>query len=241
MVDNSTRLNGRRIKDATVKIAKVDFVIDDDTMATAAATNVPSSESVVAYVASQLSGLPAAYHPKGAISLSGNPNYPAATAGDVYYVSVIGKIGGASGRVIDTVNQLIVCDITNGGGDQATVGADFTILPNKDGVVTSSSSAVTDSDIVVLDGTSGKIVKTSGVSISSLTPHTFANESPTLTGGQTDFVLAHTPIANSQIVSLNGQLMRVGVNNDYTLTSDTISFVNDTLEGTDNVNFIYEY
>jgi len=38
---------------------------------------------------------------KGIIDCSGNPNYPAANAGHVYKISVAGKIGGASGAVVE--------------------------------------------------------------------------------------------------------------------------------------------
>jgi len=117
--------------------------------------------------ASQISGLPAAYLPKGAKDCSGSPNYPAATAGDVYYISVAGKIGGASGRVV-AVNDLIVCDVTNGGGDQATVGADFSIASNEDAIVTSAAASSVDGDVVVFDSTSGKIIKESSIASASI-------------------------------------------------------------------------
>jgi hypothetical protein len=38
---------------------------------------------------------------KGSTDCSANPNYPAASKGDFYLVSVAGKIGGASGTVIE--------------------------------------------------------------------------------------------------------------------------------------------
>ena len=47
--------------------------------------------------------------------------------------------------------------------------------------------------------------------------------------GQTDFILPTIPVAIDSIC-LNGQEMAVGINNDYTISSDTISFTsNDTL------------
>lgn len=61
---------------------------------------------------------------KGPIDCSGNPNYPAADAGDVYVVQVAGKIGGASGPNVDVKEQLI-CRATTAGGTHAAVGANW--------------------------------------------------------------------------------------------------------------------
>lgn len=58
---------------------------------------------------------------------SANPNYPAAAKGDVYYVSVAGKIGGASGKSVD-VGDAIVCKADNAGGTEASVGTSWFIL-----------------------------------------------------------------------------------------------------------------
>ena len=104
---------------------------------------------------------------KGVIDCSANPNYPAATIGWVYKVSVAGKIGGASGKVVE-VGDTIYCITTNVGGDQATVGADFNIAQfNIDGAVVGPSS-VTDSRIALFDGTTGKLIKDGGSLLTDL-------------------------------------------------------------------------
>src|SRR5574343_1888094 len=59
---------------------------------------------------------------KGAIDCSGNPNYPAATLGDTYFVSVAGKIGGASGLDV-TVGDMLICNTTAVAGNHAAVGS----------------------------------------------------------------------------------------------------------------------
>ena len=66
---------------------------------------------------------------QGVIDASTNPDYPAATAGDVYVVSVAGKIGGASGLEVQP-GDMVLASATNAGGDQATVGSSWTILEN---------------------------------------------------------------------------------------------------------------
>lgn len=66
---------------------------------------------------------------KGAIDCSTDPNYPAGVVGDLWVVSVAGKIGGASGVDV-SVGDEIICKNDNAGGDQATVGADWNIIPS---------------------------------------------------------------------------------------------------------------
>jgi hypothetical protein len=65
---------------------------------------------------------------KGSIEASTNPEYPAADAGHVYEISVAGRIGGASGVIVQP-NDTIYC-LTDGtaAGDQATVGDEWVVL-----------------------------------------------------------------------------------------------------------------
>ena len=99
---------------------------------------------------------------KGVIDCSGNPNYPAADAGDVYRVSVAGKIGGASGVNVEVADVLFCIVDGTPSGDQATVGVDWTIMQaNLDGAVIGPTSA-TDGHLAVFDGVSGKKIKDGG-------------------------------------------------------------------------------
>jgi hypothetical protein len=61
---------------------------------------------------------------KGVINCSANPNFPAATSGDLYVVSVAGKIGGASGVTMEA-GDLALCKTTSAAGTQAAVGANW--------------------------------------------------------------------------------------------------------------------
>lgn len=64
----------------------------------------------------------------GSTDCSGNPNYPGSShAGDCYIVSVAGKVGGASGKVVN-VGDLYYCDADNAGGTEASVGTHWFIL-----------------------------------------------------------------------------------------------------------------
>lgn len=79
---------------------------------------------VTAAVAAAVTGL---LDFKGNIDASANPNYPAASAGDAYFVSVAGKVGGASGTSVD-VGDTVVAKADNAGGTQASVGTSWFVL-----------------------------------------------------------------------------------------------------------------
>lgn len=64
---------------------------------------------------------------KGSTDCSANPNYPAASKGDFYLVSVAGKIGGASGVSVE-VGDSYFATADNAGGTQASVGTSWTVI-----------------------------------------------------------------------------------------------------------------
>lgn len=109
---------------------------------------------------------------KGVIDCSGNPNYPAADAGWTYKVSVAGKIGGASGPNVE-VGDLLICIVDSSpSGDHATVGANWVIVQaNVDGAVTYTGAAVTNEHLVAFDGTTGRVIKTSGIAMADVSGH----------------------------------------------------------------------
>lgn len=59
---------------------------------------------------------------KGVADCSGNPDYPAASKGDAYAVSVAGKIGGASGVTVN-IGDWFIAQADNAGGTEAAVGS----------------------------------------------------------------------------------------------------------------------
>jgi hypothetical protein len=116
---------------------------------------LPDASGTLA-LTSQLPASPMNY--KDVVNCSTNPDYPAAAVGDVYVVSVAGKIGGASGATVEAGDTLI-CKETAASGDQATVGTKWNIVQkNLDGAVIGPSS-VADNAVAVFDGTTGKIIK----------------------------------------------------------------------------------
>ncbi|MFA6060033.1 MAG: hypothetical protein WC756_17655 [Taibaiella sp.] len=57
-----------------------------------------------------------------------NPAYPASIAGETYRVTNPGKVGGVTDGVKVQEGDIILCLVTNPGGNQPTVGNQFTII-----------------------------------------------------------------------------------------------------------------
>ena len=87
-------------------------------------TQIATTAFVTAAVSSAVSGL---LELNGNLDCSANPNYPSASAGDTYYCSAAGKVGGASGKSVD-VGDAIVAKTDNGGGTEASVGTSWFVL-----------------------------------------------------------------------------------------------------------------
>lgn len=105
---------------------------------------------------------------KGVIDASANPNYPAASRGDTYRISVAGRIGGASGPRVE-VGDLIIClTDSTAAGTHATVGTNWTIVQtNLDGAVVSAASSSGVGNIAIFDDASGKVIGDSTIAIST--------------------------------------------------------------------------
>ena len=93
----------------------------DGTLAANSDTRVATQKAVKTYVDLAVTGL---LDFKGATNCSANPNYPAASKGDAYGVSVAGKIGGASGVSV-AIGDWYVATADNAGGTHASVGASW--------------------------------------------------------------------------------------------------------------------
>ena len=66
----------------------------------------------------------------GSIDCSTNPNYPLASAGDIYRGSVAGNIGGVSGKPVSKYD-LIMCIVSAAAGNEAAVGSSWVVIPTK--------------------------------------------------------------------------------------------------------------
>jgi hypothetical protein len=131
------------IKQAGNAVLDTTAIDPDSTFAANSDDLVPSQKAVKAAINGLLAAKDAVVL-KGAIDCSGNPNYPAADAGDEYRVSVAGKIGGASGAVVEAGDVLLCWVDSTASGNQATVGANWAIIQlNIDGAVTVTNLSTT--------------------------------------------------------------------------------------------------
>ena len=100
-------------------------------------TQIATTAFVQSAVGSVVSGL---LELKGNLDCSADPNYPSASAGDTYYCSVAGKVGGASGKSVD-VGDAIVAQSDNVGGTEGSVGTSWFVLEhNLTGVLLSANN-----------------------------------------------------------------------------------------------------
>lgn len=105
---------------------------------------------------------------KGVIDCSANPNYPAASAGHLYKISVAGKIGGASGVNVEVGDTAICAVDGTASGNQATVGANWYVVQvNLDGAVIGPASS-TNLRVAVFSGTTGKLLADGGTLLADL-------------------------------------------------------------------------
>lgn len=70
---------------------------------------------------------------KEAVTLdaSSNPNYPQGGVGDLYTITVAGKVGGAGGKSV-YVGDLVYCISENAGGTEASVGTSWKVCYSND-------------------------------------------------------------------------------------------------------------
>lgn len=135
----------------------------DGTLAGNSDTKFPSQKAVKTYADTLLASADAVIY-KGAIDCSASPKYPAASAGHLYRVSVAGKIGGASGTVVEAGDTLLCNADGTAEGTQAEVGTKWNVIQvNIDGAVTTASVSNT-GDFVLWSGTSGKVIFDGGIS-----------------------------------------------------------------------------
>jgi hypothetical protein len=96
----------------------------DGTLAANSDAKVASQKAVRTYIANAVAGL---LDLKGGQDCSANPNYPAASKGDYYFVTVAGKIGGAAGTAV-IAGDMYFATADNAGGTQAAVGASWDVM-----------------------------------------------------------------------------------------------------------------
>lgn len=114
-------------------------VLDTDgTLAANSDAKIATQKAVKTYVDALVAGL---LDFKGSTDASGNPNYPAASKGDAYVITVAGKIGGASGKTVE-VGDFVIAIADNAGGTEAGVGTSWIVLQSNITGITSAGLAL---------------------------------------------------------------------------------------------------
>ena len=89
---------------------------------------IESQTDLTSYVQTQISAaLSTVVEKKGGIDCSANPNFPAASNCDLYFVTHAGKIGGPSGQGV-SIGDTMIAIADTAAGDQAAVGANWIVL-----------------------------------------------------------------------------------------------------------------
>jgi len=166
-VTDSTNVNAAgATMNSDTTMAGNSYFLDEDTLSSNSATKVASQQSIKTYVDNLLAANDAMVF-KGTVGSGGTYEIAAFNSlvvydvGWTYRVITAGTIKGVVAEIGDMYVSTV--DRTGGGG----VNADWTVLQtNIDGAVIGPSSAV-DNRIATFDGTSGKLIKDSGLLVSS--------------------------------------------------------------------------
>jgi len=102
---------------------------------------------------------------RGALDCSAAPNYPAADTGDVYIVSVAGRIGGASGINVLQAAMLLCMEDGTAAGTQADVGGRWAIVQGHNPAQVKNATSVADADFAQFDAGFGTQVRSSGITL----------------------------------------------------------------------------
>lgn len=153
------------------------------------------------------------------------------TAGSLVNADISGSAAIARSKLADgSAHRLVVNDASGSMIDAAAITADRALVSDSNGIPV--HSAVTATELGYLSGVTGAIQTQldakleAGDIADKLESGDFVfGEIPTgdIDGVNDEFVLADAPVAGTEQVFHNGQLLRVGASNDYTITGDTIT------------------
>jgi hypothetical protein len=161
------------------------YLDTDGTLAANSDAKIASQKAVKTYVDTAVTGL---LEFKGSTDASANPNYPAASKGDAYIVTVAGKVGGSSGKVVD-VGDVYFATADNAGGTEASVGTSWAILEhNLAGALLSANNLSDVANAATAFGNIKQAASTTATGVSELATAAEAE-------ARTDTVRAVTPVS----------------------------------------------
>lgn len=206
LTNKTINASNNTVSNLTTAMFATNVVDNDGTLTANSSTRIPTQAAVKAY-ADQVVAATDAMVFKGVIDCSANPNYPAADRGWTYKVSVAGKIGGASGTVVEAGDTAMCLTDGTASGNQATVGANWNIVQaNLVGAVT-GPAASTSGNVATFNGTGGTVIQDGGKALPSgtivgtsdsqtLTNKTISGAGNTLTVRLANDVTGNLPVTN---------------------------------------------
>jgi len=164
-VTDATNVNAAgAVMNSDTSTAPMSFVIDEDNMASNSATKVPTQQSVKAYVDGNIAANDAMVF-KGTIGTGGTLTLAAFNSLAVYDAGWAYKVitAGTYKGVVSEIGDLFIATVDRASGG---VNADWTVVQaNLDGAVIGPASAG-NNKVAFFDGTSGKLIKDSGLTLS---------------------------------------------------------------------------
>lgn len=131
------------------------------------------------------------------INASTNPNYPSATAGYYYLITVAGRVGGKDGRTVNA-GDVLTCAVTNSGGTEQSVGRNWTVTAATSATKLAADLALTTAPAVTSEAlTVGALTATTA----TVTTATVTNATTTkLTMGATRVGIATVGAGDTSVV-----------------------------------------
>lgn len=221
LTNKTINASSNTISNLTVTMFAANVIDTDTTLAANSDSRVATQKAIKAYIASVITSSTKFL---GTIDASTNPNFPAASLGDEYKISVAGLIGGASGRSVK-VGDIVLCTANTIAGTDAAVGASWDILEStSDAASTSVSGNV---QLATQAEAEAKSNATKAVTPVSLVNYTIKKTS-TLTGDGSTITFTYTHNLGSQNVHVqifdsSWNLVLVAVQNN-TSNQTTIVF-----------------
>lgn len=211
---------GNALSNISTSNFAVNVIDTDTTLAANSDTRLASQKAVKTYIDGVATS---AMKFKGVIDASTNPNYPSASTGDMYKISVAGKIGGASGTVV-TAGDSIVAITNTSAGNEATVGANWDVIQANVDAATSSTLGLT-------QYATSTEAEAKSSSSKSLTPASVTNFPVKKTatigdGSSTSIAVTHNLGTQDIVASIRDATTNAFVECDIVATSTTVATFN---------------
>lgn len=208
---------GNSLANLTTSNFAVNVIDTDTTLSANSDTRIPTQKAVLALVTAKVTGLAV---PRGGIDCSTNPNYPAASVGDFYRVTVTGLIGGAAGVAV-TVGDVMECYINTVAGTQAAVGSNWTIVQsNVDLATTTTQGLVTFATQIEAEA---KLVSTKAIVPTDLANFTMV-KTATIGDGSTSVIVVADGLTINKIAECRDGSTAAKILVDITYASGTTTF-----------------